>query len=119
MKANYGKLWNAQAHASTDEIFSEVLDADPGATGVTAWCLDTRGGTLTPYYIPIGSDDTGKIALDGTSGTDDYRVTVSANVLARCTIAHGFKRIIFGFTPTDATAGEMTFLDAFATGVKL
>ena len=123
MKTNYGKLFDARAHASTDPIYSEALDLDPGADGVTFWALDDVGGVLVPQYLPLGADgdaDENWIDLDGTSSdaTTDYRVTLAADVLGRVTVAHGMKRVRLKFTPAAATAGTI-WADGFGTGVKL
>ena len=93
--AGYGSLTgpSGTTHASTDPIYSDVLDVPPNASGVTAWCRDSIGGTLTPCYLPPGwsSVSGDAVPLDGTSADDDYRVTVSASSkLSRASVAHGF-----------------------------
>lgn len=125
MKTNYGKLFNTTngAHAATSAIYSEELDLEPGADGVTFWARDTVGGVLVPQYLPLGADgadDAAWITLDGTSSDAaalDYRVTLAANVLGRISINHGCKRIRLKFTPAAATAGTID-ADGFGTGVK-
>lgn len=125
MKTNYGKLFNATngAHAATSAIYSEELDLDPGADGVTFWALDDVGGVLVPQYLPLGADgsvDANWIDLDGTSSDPvalDYRVTLAANVLGRISVNHGMKRVRLKYTPAAANAGTID-ADGFGTGVK-
>ena len=125
MKTNYGKLFDTTngAHAARSALYSEALDLEPGADGVTFWARDTIGGELVPQYLPLGadgSDNANWITLDGTSSDPaalDYRVTLASDVLGRISINHGMKRVRLKFTPAAATAGTID-ADGFGTGVK-